>query len=311
MDLAESIKQEAIEIGFDLAGITGAEPIDDEQIDYLRKWLDRGCAARMRYMHRNFEKRTSPAKLLPTAKSVICVGLNYRPAKMTSNEAPCGLARIANFALYEDYHPFIKDRLYRLVDFISKRIGRDDWKFKVCVDSAPLAERALAQRAGLGFIGRNHMLINPEFGLQILLGEIVTDLELACDEPVLSRCSDCCRCVRACPTGALGFDGSFDAGRCISYLTIEHKGEIDYPIAEKIGPRLFGCDECILACPHEINAKPCANKEFRFFAERLRIEPATILKWNSAQFDKNLACSPLQRLGLAGLKRNANICLIK
>lgn len=311
MSLTESIKQKAIDLGFDLVGITGAEAIDADQIEYLSSWLTAGHAAQMQYMHRNFEKRTNPAELLAGAKSVICVGLNYKPSALVESKpqsTPADYAGIANYALYEDYHPFIKKRLRKLVDFIAASIRPDKWRFKICVDSAPLAERALAQRAGLGFVGKNHMLINPRLGLQILLGEVITDLKLDCDSPMTNHCPHCNKCVEACPTGALDIEGGFDAAKCISYLTIEHKTQIPDSLAAKIGNHIFGCDECILACPYEINAPPCANKDFRFFAERRQIEPAQILNWDPAKFGEYFAASVVKRLGLERLKRNARIC---
>ena len=220
--MKEQIRQYCLDLGFDAVGITTAEPVETAHVQYFRQWLDAGLAADMGYMHRNTEKRFDPAKLLNCAKSVICVALNYRLNKNQQADNPS--VRIARFAQYEDYHPFIKDRLFKLAEFIV-RVGRahaDQIKFKACVDSVPIAERALAQRAGLGFIGKNHMLINPELGNQILLGELITTLELEPDEPFEQiPCGDCGRCIRACPTGALSFDGTFDARKCISYQTIE------------------------------------------------------------------------------------------
>ncbi|MHC4988799.1 MAG: tRNA epoxyqueuosine(34) reductase QueG [Planctomycetota bacterium] len=224
MSFEQQIKQKALELGFDAVGITTAEPVAAAHIAYFQRWLADGNAGQMAYLHRNSEKRFDPAGLLAGAKSVICVALNYRPAKNDLPENPP--IRIARFAQYIDYHPFIKDRLFQLAEFIQKeteaRSGSAGIKFKACVDSVPIAERALAQRAGLGFIGKNHMLIHPELGNQFLLGELVTTLELAPDAPTEDlSCGDCGRCLRACPTGALGFDGSFDARKCVSYLTIE------------------------------------------------------------------------------------------
>ncbi len=311
MNLTKAIKQKTIELGFDLVGVTGPEPIDAEQIEYLKNWVAAGRAAGMSYMHRNFAKRTDPAQLVPGAKSVICVGLNYKPPSV--EDAPDGIpgdyGKIANYALYEDYHPFIKKRLRALAHFMTDSAGPTDCRFKICVDSAPLAERALAQRAGLGFISKNHMLINPHLGLQIFLGEIITDLELECDQPMADHCPDCNKCARACPTGALDTEGGFDTNKCISYLTIEHKGQIPDELTHKIGSRLFGCDECVLACPYDLNAPACANNEFKSFAQYRQILPAQVLAWRQAQFDRFFADSTVKRLGLERLKRNAKICV--
>ena len=310
MSLAEEIKQEALEVGFDLAGITGASPIDAKQVELLAEWLKAGYTGQMNYMHRNFEKRISPAKLLEGAQSVICVGLNYKPPKTQPKprEVDVPMGRVADYAQYEDYHTFIKKRLRKLTEFIISLTG-EDVKFKICVDSAPLAERALGARAGLGFIGKNHTLINAKLGPQIFLGEIVTTLKLQTDKPVTANCSDCNKCIEACPMGALRADGQFDANKCISYLTIEHKGEIPADLADKIGDRLFGCDECVLACQYQQDAPVCKNKEFKLYSDRARISLSEVLNLNAADFETQFAGSVIKRLGLERLKRNAQICL--
>ncbi|MHC5060362.1 MAG: tRNA epoxyqueuosine(34) reductase QueG [Planctomycetota bacterium] len=311
-NLTEAVKQQAIELGFDLVGITGAEPIDTGQIEDFKAWLAADRAAGMNYLHRNFEKRINPAQLMPGAKSVICVGLNYKPhpVKDFPGDTSADYGKIANYALYQDYHPFMKKGLKALAGFISNSVGQNNCSFKICVDSVPLAERALAQRAGLGFIGKNHMLINPRFGLQIFLGEIITDIELQCDKPMINHCPDCNKCVRACPAGALDVTGGFDANKCISYLTIEHKGDIADEFVGKIGNRLFGCDECVLACPYNLNATPCSNTQLKLRDQFRRIRPAEILAWEQSQFESFFADSVIKRLGLERFKRNAKVCLM-
>ena len=356
MTIESDIKQKAFELGFDAVGITTAAPVEPKQVEYFHRWLQEGNAAGMGYLYRNIEKRFDPAKLLNGAKSVICVALNYRSAKNNRLEA-CPTLRIANFAQYEDYHPFIKERLFQLAEFIGNSpravamerglparakhsagkmpaflsCDRDNRapKFKACVDSVPLAERALAQRAGLGFIGKNHMLIHPELGNQILLGELITTLELGADKPLENQsCGNCGKCIRACPTGALGHDGSFDARKCISYLTIEDGSspqavamERGLPARAKhsagkmpaflscgrdarAGNYIFGCDECILACPHEMNKPPRQNMEFQFHPEWQKLTPEQIQSMTEDDFQKTFANSGFIRLGLKRLKRN-------
>jgi epoxyqueuosine reductase len=309
--MAEDIKAKALESGFDLVGITEAAPIDNEQFKLLTDWLAFGYAGRMDYMHRNLDKRTNPARLLEDARSVICVGLNYTPpsdrGRRDERRRPKG--KVANYARYEDYHVFVKKGLGKLVDFISSAAGGDH-KFKICVDSVPLAERALAARAGLGFIGKNHMLINPTLGPEIFLGEIITSLELETDEPISDDCRGCNKCIEACPTGALRADGQFDANRCISYLTIEHKGQMPAGLAEKTGARLFGCDECVLACPYQEKAPVCKNKEFKYYNDRAGLDLGRILNLTEADFEAEFADSPIKRPGLERLKRNAQICFV-
>ena len=317
MSLAEDIKAKALESGFDLVGITDAAPIDNEHFNFFSDWLALGYAGRMNYMRQNLDKRTNPAKLLDDAQSVICVGLNYTPppergtrdeGRETKDERGRPMGRVANYARYEDYHLFIKKGLGKLADFINSAAGGNH-KFKICVDSVPLAERALAVRAGLGFIGKNHMLINPALGPQILLGEIITSLKLQTDEPIADSCRGCNKCIEACPTGALRTDGQFDANKCISYLTIEYKGQLSADLAERTGDRLFGCDECVLACPYQENTPVCKNKQFKFYNDRAKLDPDRILNLTEADFDAEFADSPIKRSGLERLKRNAQICL--
>jgi len=333
MSLAQDIKRKAIEFGFDLVGVTGAWPIDAEQVEFLSGWLKSGYAGQMNYLHRNFEKRINPAKLLENAQSVICIGLNYKPpphaqslrarrhrAKQSRPDDAAPMGRIASYAQYEDYHVFIKKQLRKLIEFITTIAGREH-KFKICVDSAPLAERALAVRADLGFIGKNHMLINSALGPQIFLGEIVTTLKLPIDKyhglpardttakMAMVQCSNCNKCIDACPTGALRPDGQFDANRCISYLTIEYKGQISPELAERTGYRLFGCDECVLACPYQQKAPVCKNKQFKFYSDRAAHGLQEILEMTEEEFQVRFADSVILRPGLELLKRNSQICL--
>lgn len=310
MSLSQEIKRKALELGFDLIGITDVSPLNTEQVEMFTDWLKSGYAGQMSYLHRNFEKRTQPAKLLENAQSIICVGLNYKPPKQKPKpqDATTSIGKIANYAQYEDYHPFIKKRLRKLTEFIGSVTGRGH-KFEICVDSAPLAERALAARAGLGFIGKNRMLINPKLGPQIFLGEIVTTLKLPTDELITNNCSNCDKCIRACPTGALMPDGQFDGNKCINYLTIEYKGRIPPDLAEKIADRLFGCDDCVLACPYQEDAPACKNKQFKFYNDRAKLDLGWILNLTQQDFDANFANSTIRRSGLERLKRNARICI--
>ena len=326
MSLEEKIKQKAFDLGFDAAGITTADPVDAAHSEYFQQWLDDGCAAEMGYLHRNIDKRFDPGQLLKGAKSVICVALNYRPECGRSFQLREGTLHIARFTQYEDYHPFIKDRLFQLAEFI-KNMGINSspptkgacpeggrgLKFKACVDSVPLAERAMAQRAGLGFIGRNRMLINPKLGSQFLLGELITTLRLKADEPFEQiPCGSCGRCIRACPTGALGFDGSFDARKCISYQTIEAPAPTSSPPVKGACPEggrglgyIFGCDECILACPHELNAPARKNADFQYHPEWQNLTPDQIQAMTEDEFQTTFAGSGFIRLGLDRLKRNS------
>lgn len=310
MSLTDDIKHKALDLGFDLVGIADVSPIDGRHVDFFTEWIKSGFAGQMNYMHRNMNKRFNPAELLNKAQSVIVIGLNYKPPKQKITPPPQQIptGKIVSYAQYEDYHPFIEKQLQKLIDFI-RSITKQEIRFKVCVDSSPLAERALAVRAGLGFIGKNHMLINPKLGCQIFLGEIITNMKLSPDIPISRNCSNCNICIEACPTGALMPEGQFDANKCINYLTIEHKGKISREISPKIDNRLFGCEECILACPYQKNAQTCKNKQFKFYPERALIELRKILDLSNESFAAEFSDSPIKRLGLKGLKRNTSICL--
>lgn len=307
MTAAEKIKVRALTIGFDLVGITTAEHIPQEDRQAIRDWLDSGCAGEMAYMSRNFKKRVNPAELLDGAKSVIVVALNYKSAEQipTSNQLS---GTVARYARYEDYHIFMKDFLRKLARFIINEID-ETAGYKICVDSVPLAERALAVRAGLGFIGSNHMLINPDLGPELFLGELITTLELDVDKPSLGNCQKCDKCIKACPTGALQADGTFDARKCISYLTIEYKGSIEPEVAKKTGDRVFGCDECVLACPYQQKGKVCLNSEIKFYPERAFLNLNEIIEMDEDCFKTRFQNSPFERPGLDILKRNARICI--
>ena len=310
MTITERIKEKALELGFDLVGITDASPVGTEQVNRLIGWLDAGYAGRMTWLHSNLEKRTDPAKLLPGAKSVIVVALNYKPAgQRTEDRGPktAPMGRVAQFAQYDDYHPFIKKMLRQLADFIASTAC--PMQFKICVDSTPLLERALAVRAGLGIIGKNRMLVNPRIGPQIFLGEIVTNIELEPDKPLKDSCPGCGKCVAACPTGALKQDGSFDATKCISYLTIEANTDVPAELAPKIGNHLFGCAECLMACPYQQKAPTCANKGFVHHPDRAELNLNDLLNLTEEQFKSQFARSPILRPGLPHLKKIAQICI--
>jgi len=305
MSLEQDIKNKALELGFDAVGLTDASPIGRDHMEHFLAWLESGCAGPLHYMHRNQEKRIDPTKLLEGARSVIVVALSYKPpvgVTAVGWAPPAGpMGRIAQFAQYEDYHSFIKRLLGELAGIIQNRTGGSH-RFKLCVDSSPLAEKALAVRAGLGFIGRNHLLIHPQLGPQILLGELLTTAELAPDEPARGDCGDCDLCLRACPTGALRRDGFFDARECISCLT-------QYGPSPRTGVWLFGCDECLLACPHQQCAPARANRDFVHHVEWAQVDLREVIELTPEEFDARFADSPMRHMGLERLRQNAATCL--
>lgn len=311
MTLEQEIKERALALGFDAVGITDASPIADGDTARLRAWLRAGHAGQMGYMHRNVEKRINPAALLKGAQSVIVVALNYKPnGPPATEQGRRQTAAVAQYAWYEDYHDCMKSPLFELADFINERTDRRH-RFKACVDSVPLAERALAVRAGLGVVGANHMLIHPTLGPQVFLGELVTTAALEPDGPCrwTAQCATCGRCVRACPTGALQADGELDAQKCISYLTIEHQGDIPRELAMKMGERVFGCDACVLACPHQHDAPVSTHARLRPCPNNIRLDTEEMLGLTDASFEDRFAGSPIRRSGLAAIQRNVRICM--
>lgn len=299
MAMETQIKQKAIEIGFDLIGITTADPIEPGQREYFEKWLGEGRAAGMAYLHRHQEKRFNPSSLLNGAKSVICVAVAYGRDNNRQSDY-----RIAAFAQYEDYHVAIKEGLFKLASFV-QGLSADSVGFKACVDSVPLAERALAQRAGLGFIGRSRILINRDLGNRLLLGELITTLELEPDAPVscITLCSDCGKCVQACPTGALEPGGDFDARKCISYLTIEEQGPNLPEAPGDTANYIYGCDECLNACPYARGVY-AQHPLLVHHPEWQTASRQRFLDMSMPEFEAFFAHSGLLRLGLDRLKRN-------
>ncbi|MBP7049695.1 MAG: tRNA epoxyqueuosine(34) reductase QueG [Phycisphaerae bacterium] len=305
MGLEQEIREKALELGFDAAGITDASPLGRGHVEHFETWLWSGYAGPMEYMHRNAGKRFDPAQLLDGARSVIVAALSYGPPVSATAvgwappTVPTG--KVAQYAQYEDYHDFMKPLLRKLADFLQSRMD-ETCRFKICVDSAPLAEKALAVRAGLGFIGKNHLLIHPQLGPQVLLGELVTTAELKPDEPGRGDCGDCDLCLSACPTGALQRDGFLDTRRCISCLT-------QYGPPPASGDWLFGCDECLLACPHHQRAPTSANREFKRYPERARLDLQEVIEMTPETFQSRFHDSPIRQLGLDKLKDNARQCL--
>ncbi len=309
MTLTRKIKQKALDLGFDLVGITDTSPLPPDQKKAFNDWLCAGYEGRMAFMHKNIEKRFNPSLQLPNARSVIVVGLNYKPfesAPRPCDDKPTGT--VVTYSCYQDYHSFIENLLRKLTEFITTLTDSKP-QFKIFIDSAHLAERALAVRAGLGFIGKNHMVINPDLGPQIFLGELITTLELGIDSPIDTDCGNCTKCISACHTGALRPDGFLDASRCINDLTIENKLSIAPDLAGKIGARIFGCEECILVCPYHKTAPACSNKDFKFYPDAAQLDLLEILDMTGSEFETRFADSPIYRLGLERLKSNAKTCL--
>ena len=300
--LAGEIKRRAGELGFDLVGIAAAEP--SRYRDYLRQWLDDGQQGTMGYLARRFEERTNPAIYLPDAASVICVAINYHvPLEAVPPEDRPHHARIARYALGEDYHELIKGRLYALADWIRTQVP--EALTRACVDTAPVMEKELAARAGVGWIGKNTCVIHPRIGSWLLLGEIITTLKLPVDDPAVDRCGTCRRCIDACPTAAITEPYQLDARRCISYLTIEHPAPIPEEFHAKLGDWLYGCDICQDVCPWNHKAPASAETAMQPRFPTGTIDLREVLRWGQADYSTHLRGSAMKRVKLPLLQRNA------
>ena len=276
---------------FDAWGVARIEPIENE-ISHLQNWLNHNYHGEMQYMARNITMRANPQELLLEAKSMIMVLINYYPQEWQPNNQP----RIASYAYGNDYHHVIKSKLTKIAEEINNVIPH---KYAVFCDSAPVMERTWAVKAGLGWIGRNGMLVNPKLGTFTFIGTLITTLELEPNKPIENHCGTCKRCIDACPTGAILKNKTIDARRCLSYQTIEKRGEIDEELKELAGNTLYGCDRCQIACPWNRFAKPHNHPELMPIEGIFEIDWSTISR---SEFNKHLKFSPMQRAGLKKIK---------
>ena len=304
--LAARLKQRARELGFDLVGVCDASP--SKYREYFRQWLDDGQAGTMEYLSRRFDERTDPATYFPGAKSVVCVAMNYHtplepPPPSGGDAAPQG--RIARYALGDDYHEHIKRKLHELADWI--RAAAPEAQTRCGVDTAPIAEKELAARAGVGWMGKNTCIINENIGSWLLLGEVITTLALPPDDPAIDRCGTCRRCIDACPTAAITAPYQLDARKCISYLTIEHRGEIEPELRPKIGEWLYGCDICQDVCPWNSKALPAIDAALQPRFPSGTADLRQWLAWTDDDYRATLRGSAMKRVKLPVLQRNARI----
>jgi epoxyqueuosine reductase len=299
---ASLLKSWALEAGFDLAGVASLEP--STHGGAFRRWLDRGDHAGMAYMARRVELRLDPAAVLAGARSALCVGLRYAPLANEASTAGDLWPRVARYARGLDYHDVMGERLAALAERIESELGGDTRWY---VDTGPLLERELAARAGLGAVGKNTMLLHPEHGSYFLLGEILLTLDLAPDLPFADLCGSCTRCLDACPTGALPEPYRLDSSRCLSYWTIEHRGDFPGPVAAWVEEAgwVFGCDVCQEACPWNAAPRPVERPEFATPPGRRALRLADLLALTPEGYAETLRGSPMKRAKLAGLRRNA------
>jgi epoxyqueuosine reductase len=297
---ALKLKQEAHRLGFQLVGITSAEP--PKHLDVFQAWIDAGHHGEMKYMEQ-IERRSDPRAILPDCQSIVALGTHYRPANLTTKGA-----QVASYALGDDYHDLLNQRAAGLVSYLEAEVGHSI-AHRIYTDTGPILERELAQRAGLGWIGKNTCLINPAEGSYFVLTELLLGLELARDEPFVSdQCGSCRRCIEACPTKCIREDRTLDASRCISYLTIELRGSIPAELRSAIGEWMFGCDICQDVCPW--NLRFAAASEDAAFQPRRFLQspdPVKFLELDPPSYQEHLRASPLKRPKIEGLRRNAAV----
>ncbi len=306
MDLSAYIREKACALGFAACGFAKIEPAGQE-IAYLDRWIAQGYHAGMKYMENYRELRFDPSGLVEGARSVISVALNYYPA----NKLPADAPHIAYYAYGKDYHIVLKEKLSRLWEDLSAflQTAESGWQgtlpeARIFTDSAPVLERYWAWKAGLGWIGKNTNLIIPGKGSFFFLGEIITSLELTYDTPLTDHCGECTRCLDACPTGALERAHRLNANKCISYLTIENRGEIPAEQAKKIGNRLYGCDTCQEVCPWNRFAIPTEEKAFFPSAHLLSLKKEALKSFTKEEYNRIFAKSAVKRAKYEGIMRN-------
>lgn len=304
--MKNDIRQKASELGFDLCRVTSADP--PQSSPEFHNWIAQGEHGEMQYLERGERKRADLQEILPGAKSVVCVAISYPEVPDASDARPNYAGVIARYARFEDYHDVLKPKLKELAECITA-LGGAGHRSLWYVDTGPILERDLAQRAGIGFVGKHTNLIGRTLGNWIFLAEILTTVELESDASERNRCGTCQRCITACPTQAIRAPFDLDARRCISYLTIELKTSIPIEFRRLIGNRIYGCDDCLEVCPWNRFAK-----EGRLLKEHARRDLAVpdlieLLALDNAGFKKKFAGTPMLRTKRRGVLRNVCVAL--
>ena len=298
-NLSRHIKERAAQLGFVACGITDVEPLQSHP--HFLRWIARGYHATMQYLSREDAafKRADVRHVMPEAKSIICVAMHYRTSEPWDDEKN---GKVARYARGTDYHDFMTPRLRELLSWINEQTP---CRGRVYVDTGPILERELARRAGIGWIGKNTMLLSRELGSYFLLGEILLDIELETDRPhVENYCGSCTRCLDACPTNAFAAPGVLDANKCISYHTIENRAAIPRDLRPHFGDWVFGCDICQEVCPWN-NKSKAASVEPQLWTREEFPSLLESLMMPQTEFSRRLKGSPLKRAKRRGLKRNA------
>ena len=301
---ASHVKERARQLGFDLCGIAAADSYPE--LGFLQEWLARGYAADMAWLPRTADARADIRNLLPGARSVIVTGTLYNTDRPYSSESPPDTARISRYAWGDDYHEVVERRLDALLQWLRATSGKS-FEARAYVDTGPVQERVYAQYAGLGWIGKNTCLINPEIGSWLFLSEIVCTLTLEPDTQGLEQCGSCTRCLEACPTGALVEPGVLDASRCISYLTIEARSPLPAEYLEAMGTHVYGCDICQEVCPYN---QPAPSSSDPHWQPRPGLDLPRLVDLAARSDDELLALlrhSPIKRQKIEYLRRNLMI----
>jgi epoxyqueuosine reductase len=294
---SQQIKQQAKILGFEDCGISRAQHLEGPS-QHLKDWLNKGYHAGMQYMENHFDKRTDPRLLVEGAQSVISVILNYYP----ENKQAEGTYKISKYAYGEDYHFVMKRKLKSLLQFIQQIEPQTEGR--AFVDSAPVMDREWARRAGLGWIGKHSLLINKGLGSFVFIGELIVNLELEYDTPINEYCGTCTRCIEACPTHAIVADKVVDSNKCISYQTIENKGEIDAELKGKFNNYIFGCDICQDVCPWNRKSKAHNETAFQPNPSFLLMDKKDWRNMDRETFNALFKNSPLKRAKFEGIRRN-------
>jgi epoxyqueuosine reductase len=297
MTFSEEIKQQALSLGFDACGICRAGD-SGEEARYM-EWIADNCQAGMGYMERNIEKRTDPRLLVEGARSIVSVALNYYPREKLPEEVP----QFAYYAYGDDYHDIVRGKLRQLFDWIRERHPTLTGRY--FSDSAPVLERFWAAQAGLGFIGKNTLLIIPGKGSYFFLGELIIDIELDYDTPLKQNCGRCRRCLDACPTGAIEKPYRLNVNRCISWQTIENRGEITPEIVPLLSNNVYGCDICQKVCPWNHYAKPHTTPALMPSEAFLSLDLEQLTEMNEETYRSLFRHSAVKRAKYTGLRRNA------
>ncbi|MBF0620422.1 MAG: tRNA epoxyqueuosine(34) reductase QueG [Magnetococcales bacterium] len=305
-ELKEALRKQALEEGFQVAAFAPVAPPPHH--DHLQTWLDQGCHGSMSWMTRNRQKREDPRQLMENLGTILVLGTNYKPPDdplAGLADPSCGI--ISAYARNRDYHDRIKKRVRRLARWIETQTGQTI-QGRIFVDTAPVLEKPLAAAAGLGWQGKNTLLVNRQYGCWLFLAELFLSITLPPDPPTPDHCGTCTRCIDACPTKALT-PYQLDASKCLAYLSIEHQGAIPEEFHKPMKNRLYGCDDCLVACPFNRFGPTTENPDFLPRKELINPPLEQLQQLDDEQFRERFRQSPVKRIGLERFRRNLAICI--